>query len=80
MTPRSFVLQDHNDMFSDDGTLTPDPDMIEESPIHIGIQRLTSQSKGVPVENLRKMRYGLLCLTFFCMNPPKDIFQPHSSN
>ena len=45
-------------MFSEDGTLTPDPDLMDESPIHIGVHRLATagQSKGMPVESLRKMR------------------------
>merc|ERR1711860_135906 len=45
----------HHDMFSDDGTLTPDPDLLNDdgSPIHIGVSRLP-QSKGVPVESLKK--------------------------
>ncbi|XP_059080146.1 uncharacterized protein LOC131878243 isoform X1 [Tigriopus californicus] len=47
--------EDHHDLFSEDGTLTPDG-FTDESPIHIGVQRLANQSKGVPVENLKKMR------------------------
>ena len=47
-------LHDH-DLFSEDGTMTPDA-LTDESPIHIGVQRLASQSKGVPVENLRRLR------------------------
>ena len=35
---------------------SPDPDLTDESPIHIGVQRLAAQSKGVPVESLKKMR------------------------
>ena len=60
--PVSPCFQDPPDLFSEDGTLTPDPENgLEgtdgESPIHIGIARLASaQSKAVPVENLRKMR------------------------
>lgn len=50
-----FSFQDHHDLFSEDGTLTPDG-FTDESPIHIGVQRLANQSKGVPVENLKKMR------------------------
>ncbi len=53
----ALILQDphHHDAFSDDGTLTPDP-LTDESPIHIGMQRLAVPSKGVPVEQLKKMR------------------------
>jgi len=49
------------DLFSsEDGTLTPDADHLhleeEDSPLHIGVQRLALQAKGVPVEQLKRLR------------------------
>ena len=53
----NFQEMHGHDIFSDDGTLTPDPDQLtDESPIHIGVQRFMTQAKPVPVEQLRKMR------------------------
>lgn len=54
-------FQDPPDLFSDDGTLTPDPlreDGTDESPLHHGNNKMLNAAnmRGMPTEKLKKIR------------------------
>ena len=52
------MFQDPPDLFSDDGTLTPDPmreDGTDESPLHMN-NRNNRVPGGIPTEKLKKIR------------------------
>ena len=52
-------FQDPPDLFSDDGTLTPDPlreDGTDESPLHMNAKNLANNPRGIPTEKLKKIR------------------------
>ena len=52
------IFQDPPDLFSDDGTLTPDPmreDGTDESPLQ-GMNNRNRTSSGIPTDKLKKIR------------------------
>ena len=47
------------DMFSDDGTLTPDPDALtDESPLSVGVRLGSLAKSAAPVSKLKTMKIG----------------------
>ena len=55
------LFQDPPDLFSDDGTLTPDPhrtDGTDESPLHVNANQFQNKNfrDGVPTDKLKKLR------------------------
>ena len=56
---RRFFFKDPPDLFSDDGTLTPDPmreDGTDESPLHMNNRNMQNMKGGIPTEKLKKIR------------------------
>ena len=55
-----YLFQDPPDLFSDDGTLTPDPhrtDGTDESPLHVNANQFQKNFRdGVPTDKLKKLR------------------------
>lgn len=57
--PTILFLLDPPDLFSDDGTLTPDPmreDGTDESPLHMNNRNMQNMKGGIPTEKLKKIR------------------------